>query len=148
MESIEEKKVNNPLKEYLENETEEQKLARNEKRKETCKQKRIIEVATRKAMKQTWVIPIFEDKLDEEGKPVLDKEGKPIRVRVKTEYKKTPEMIAARLIQEAVSPFSKNVVGAVREIRDILGEKDPEKLDVELGGVQVVFASEVSKYAK
>ncbi len=130
----------NPLTEYLKNETPEQKEARIQKMRETRKQKRHIETATRKAMKMTWKVPIYEDGIDEDGNPT--KKLKEVK------FLKTPELIAARLIKEATAEDSKNVVAAVKEIRDILGEKDPEKLDVDLNGVQVVFSGDASKYAK
>lgn len=114
--------VGKQLAEYHKNETEEQKKERfakaSETRKKNTKEKRHIEYATQKAMKLTWKVPFYEDVKQEDGS--FKKE------LVEVKYMKTPEMIVARLIKEASAEESKNVVGAVKEIRAILGETKEE----------------------
>jgi flagellar biosynthesis GTPase FlhF len=59
------------------------------------------------------------------------------------------ELIAHRLVEEASSPLSKNVVPAVKEIRSIMGDTGVEKIDVNATGqVMIVFSNDAQKFSK
>ena len=110
--------IANAGRNYIRNETQEQKQARiakaSETRKKNTREKRILQQQMDRALNRKYAIPIYEDEVDAEGNIT--------KVFKKREFIKGSELVALRLFKEATHDESKNVVPAFKEIAKLMGE--------------------------